>query len=68
MDELATHAAGLICLTGGPDGPVGRTLQLGQGPKARLLMERSRRSIRTASMSSCNGIPARAASRPRRNG
>ncbi|MCL7464861.1 DNA polymerase III subunit alpha [Phaeovulum sp. NW3] len=40
LDELATHAAGLICLTGGADGPVGRFLQAGQAGKARLLMER----------------------------
>ena len=30
-EELETHAEGLICLTGGPDGPVGRFLQAGQG-------------------------------------
>ncbi|MCY1127987.1 DNA polymerase III subunit alpha [Frigidibacter sp. RF13] len=39
-DELATHSEGLICLTGGPDGPVGRFLQAGQGPKAEALMKR----------------------------
>ncbi|MGB3148412.1 MAG: DNA polymerase III subunit alpha [Paracoccaceae bacterium] len=38
--DLARHGDGLICLTGGPDGPVGRLLQAGQGPKARGLMER----------------------------
>jgi DNA polymerase-3 subunit alpha len=40
MEELARYSTGLICLTGGPEGPVGRTLQAGQGPKARALMER----------------------------
>ncbi|WP_284162818.1 DNA polymerase III subunit alpha [Frigidibacter sp. SD6-1] len=40
LDELAAHADGLICLTGGPDGPVGRFLQAGQGPKAEALMKR----------------------------
>jgi DNA polymerase-3 subunit alpha len=40
VDELATHAAGLICLTGGPDGPLGRFFQTGQVPKARALAER----------------------------
>ncbi len=40
MDELAQYSTGLICLTGGPEGPVGRALQAGQGPKARALMER----------------------------
>ena len=34
LDELATHAAGLICLTGGPEGPLGRFLTAGQTTKA----------------------------------
>ena len=34
MDELAAHSAGLICLTGGPDGPLGRLIRAGQGGKA----------------------------------
>ncbi|MGR3500855.1 DNA polymerase III subunit alpha [Pseudaestuariivita sp.] len=37
-DELAAHSEGLICLTGGPDGPVGRLLQNGQRPAAEDLM------------------------------
>ena len=40
LDELLTHAAGLICLTGGPEGAVGRLLQAGQRPKAQALMDR----------------------------
>jgi DNA polymerase-3 subunit alpha len=40
VSELAAHADGLICLTGGPDGPVGRLLQAGQGGKAEALMRR----------------------------
>ncbi|MCA3450173.1 MAG: DNA polymerase III subunit alpha [Rhodobacter sp.] len=40
MDDLARHGDGLICLTGGPDGPVGRFLQAGQVPKARAMLER----------------------------
>ena len=40
MDELARHATGLICLTGGADGPVGRHLQAGQPLKARVVLER----------------------------
>ncbi|MEM1232883.1 MAG: DNA polymerase III subunit alpha, partial [Pseudomonadota bacterium] len=40
LDELTAHAEGVICLTGGPDGPVGRLLQLGQGAKAQVLMTR----------------------------
>ncbi len=40
LDDLGRHSGGLICLTGGPDGPVGRFLRQGQGPKARALMQR----------------------------
>ncbi len=39
-DELGQYAEGLICLTGGPDGPIGRLLQAGQEGKARALLER----------------------------
>ncbi|MGB7262781.1 MAG: PHP domain-containing protein, partial [Albidovulum sp.] len=37
-DDLAGHSDGLICLTGGPDGPIGRLLQAGQAAKAEALM------------------------------
>ena len=40
LAELADHAAGLICLTGGAEGPVGRLLEAGQGPKAQTLLAR----------------------------
>ncbi|GAA3863717.1 DNA polymerase III subunit alpha [Celeribacter arenosi] len=40
VDELASHSEGLICLTGGPDGPIGRLLVDTQMPKARALLER----------------------------
>ena len=40
LDELAQYNAGLICLTGGPDGPVGRLLRQGQNPKAEALLDR----------------------------
>jgi DNA polymerase-3 subunit alpha len=40
LEELERYSGGLICLTGGPDGPLGRFLQAGQGTKARALMER----------------------------
>ena len=40
LEELAEHAAGLICLTGGPDGPVGRLLQDGQNEAAEVLLRR----------------------------
>ena len=38
LAELATHAEGLICLTGGADGPIGRLLQTGAREKADLLL------------------------------
>ncbi|MBN2630265.1 MAG: DNA polymerase III subunit alpha [Rhodobacteraceae bacterium] len=40
VEELARHSSGVICLTGGPDGPLGRFLQTGQAAKARALCER----------------------------
>ena len=40
VDELARFSGGLICLTGGPEGPLGRFLAAGQGVRARALLER----------------------------
>ena len=40
LSELEAHAGDVICLTGGPDGPVGRLLQQGQRPAAEALMAR----------------------------
>ncbi|WP_209599583.1 DNA polymerase III subunit alpha [Ruegeria sp. HKCCSA071] len=40
LDELADRSDGLICLSGGPDGPVGRLLQQGQRPAAETLVDR----------------------------
>ncbi len=40
VDELARFSRGLICLTGGPEGPLGRFLAAGQSAKARALLER----------------------------
>ena len=37
-EELTRHSGGLICLTGGPEGPVGRLLQAGQLAKAESLL------------------------------
>ena len=34
VDELIRYASDVICLTGGPDGPVGRLLKTGQRPAA----------------------------------
>jgi DNA polymerase-3 subunit alpha len=39
LDDLTTYHAGLICLSGGPDGPVGRLLRQGHRPKAEILMD-----------------------------
>ncbi|MDG1281307.1 MAG: DNA polymerase III subunit alpha [Pseudorhodobacter sp.] len=39
MADLASHGAGLICLTGGAEGPVGKLIQSAQMPKARALTE-----------------------------
>ncbi len=39
-EEIEALSGGLICLTGGPDGPVGRLLRQGQRPKAEALMAR----------------------------
>ena len=40
VEELASHADGLICLTGGAEGPVGQWLIAGQRPKAQALLAR----------------------------
>ena len=40
LDELEAYSEGVICLSGGPDGPVGRLLQAGQRPAAEALMDR----------------------------
>ncbi|WP_170332140.1 DNA polymerase III subunit alpha [Ruegeria arenilitoris] len=40
LEELADRSDGLICLTGGPDGPVGMLLQQGQRPAAEALIDR----------------------------
>ena len=38
LQDLQQHSDGLICLTGGPDGPIGRLLRNGQRPAAEALM------------------------------
>ena len=40
LEELEAHSDGLIALSGGPDGPVGRLLQQGARAKAEALMAR----------------------------
>ena len=39
LDRLAAHAEGLICLTGGPDGPLGRLVRAGRAPAAGALLD-----------------------------
>ncbi|MBT8459898.1 MAG: DNA polymerase III subunit alpha [Boseongicola sp.] len=38
LEELAEFSEGVICLTGGPDGPIGKLLRAGQKQKAQALM------------------------------
>ena len=40
LDELEALSGGLICLTGGPEGPVGQLLRAGQTPAAQAMMDR----------------------------
>ncbi|MGP9788630.1 DNA polymerase III subunit alpha [Roseinatronobacter sp. NSM] len=40
LEELEQHSDGLICLSGGAEGAVGKLVQTNQMPKARALMER----------------------------
>ncbi|MGK7754196.1 MULTISPECIES: DNA polymerase III subunit alpha [unclassified Roseovarius] len=40
VEDLEAHGASVICLTGGPEGAVGKLLQLGQRPAAEALMQR----------------------------
>jgi DNA polymerase-3 subunit alpha len=38
--DIAQHSAGLICLTGGPDGPIDSAIRAGQEPLAQQRLER----------------------------
>ncbi|WP_212525064.1 DNA polymerase III subunit alpha [Actibacterium sp. MT2.3-13A] len=40
LEELERHSDGVICLSGGPEGPVGVQLQAGQRAKAEALLQR----------------------------
>ena len=40
LEDLEAHAAGLICLTGGAEGPVGKFLQTGNRARAEALIDR----------------------------
>ncbi|WP_116133809.1 DNA polymerase III subunit alpha [Tropicimonas sp. IMCC34043] len=39
-EDIERHAAGLICLTGGPDGPLGRLVRAGHPETAEILLAR----------------------------
>ena len=45
LDRIAQHAAGLILLTGGTNGPIARLLAEGQQPEAERLLAALRRSL-----------------------
>ena len=45
MEEVERHSGGVICLTGGPDGPVGRLLRAGQRPAAEAMAARLARAF-----------------------
>ena len=54
LADLCTHADGLIVLTGGPDGPVGRLLLEGRREAAEAVVAAAARGLRaTGSTSSC---------------
>ena len=53
--DLCAHADGLILLTGGADGPVGRLLLDGRREAAEALVAQLARRSATASTSSCSG-------------
>ena len=65
MAELAQYAGDVICLTGGPLGPVGMLLQNGQRPAAEALMAQLKAVF--GDMWSCSDIPVKAGS-PKRSG
>ena len=44
LAELEQYSEGLICLTGGPDGPVGALLQTGHRPEAQAMLTRLARA------------------------
>ncbi|MCC1480866.1 DNA polymerase III subunit alpha [Roseibaca sp. Y0-43] len=45
LEELEAHSDGVICLTGGAEGAVGKLIQTNQMPKARALLERLARAF-----------------------
>jgi len=45
LEELEQHSEGLICLTGGPNGPVGMLLQTSQHPAAEQMVDRLARAF-----------------------
>jgi DNA polymerase-3 subunit alpha len=59
LDTLAGGAAGLICLTGGPDGPLGRLARAGKTARPRRCSTGWRALSATGSMSRSSATPAR---------
>ncbi|NBB98807.1 MAG: DNA polymerase III subunit alpha [Alphaproteobacteria bacterium] len=45
LEELEAHSDGVICLTGGAEGALGKLIQTNQMPKARALMDRLARAF-----------------------
>ena len=65
LEELEAYSAGLICLTGGADGPVGRMCSRGICPKRGRCWTGWRAAFPGGFMWNCSGIRARAALCPR---
>jgi len=40
LDDLAPYASGLVCLTGGPQGPLARAVAMGERDHARAILDR----------------------------
>ena len=66
--DLAAHGAGVICLTGGPEGPVGRLLQDGHRARAEALVQRLAGIYEDRLYVELQRHPATAASRSRPSG
>ena len=69
VEDLAAHGGGLICLTGGPEGPGGVPVGArGPGGGGGASEAVCRDLPWTGFMWSCSGIPERTAGRRRRSG
>lgn len=61
LEDLEAHSEGVICLTGGAEGPVGKFLQTGNMTRAEALLARLAAIFPTGFMWNCSATPARAA-------